>query len=256
MVPSRYFKQRDEISYPAPGNPQPITAEPRITTHPIKGLYVAFGTGKMFEPTDPSILQTQGIYVLWDQNNILPLTKSQLQRIRLQEFSFDHDSNAATPDEIFRRFNGGDLALYDWNDKGFYIPLINSSYGHTGRGAGHRITGYGRRGDGFYKLRANQRGRSVHPGWRVVPLSPEFGGYVGVQWVHQCSFSMGRRVQPGLVSSAPPIYLPQTPTVGTVDTMNAADVTEHAEESEVQAIGHSCGKCNCNRVVRSRRVAR
>ena len=86
------FQATDEISYPAPGNPQPITAEPRVTTHPIKGLYVAFGTGKMFEPTDPSILQTQGIYVLWDQNNILPLTKSQLQRIRLEEFPFDHDS--------------------------------------------------------------------------------------------------------------------------------------------------------------------
>ena len=218
------FQATDEISYPAPGNPQPITAEPRVTTHPIKGLYVAFGTGKMFEPTDPSILQTQGIYVLWDQNNILPLAKSQLQRIRLQEFPFDHDSNAGTPDELFRRFNAGDLALYDWNDKGFYIPLINSS---TGTQEGERVIAAPVMDGGvmaFTSFAPTSAGDLCIPGGASYLYRLNLADTLASSGFINVPLSMGRRVQPGLVNTAPPIYLPQTPTVGTVDSMNAADV--------------------------------
>ncbi len=49
------------------GMTRPIHQAPRVTPHPLGGLYVAFGTGKYFEVGDPANSDDQGIFVLWDQ---------------------------------------------------------------------------------------------------------------------------------------------------------------------------------------------
>ena len=46
----------------------PITAAPGLITHPLKGLMVIFGTGKMFESSDPGTAERGYIYGIWDND--------------------------------------------------------------------------------------------------------------------------------------------------------------------------------------------
>ena len=193
--------------------------------------------------------------MLWDQNNVAPLTKSQLQRIRLQEFAFDHDSNAGTPDEIFRRFNAADLALYDWNDKGFYIPLINSS---TGTQEGERVVAAPVMDGGvmaFTSFAPTSAGDLCIPGGASYLYRLNLADTLASSGFINVPLSMGRRVQPGLINTAPPIYLPQTPVPGSVDSMNAADVKNMLTNPKYKLSGTRASNTRCNRVVRSRWAA-
>jgi len=45
---------------------QPITAAPGIVSHPLGGYMVLFGTGKLFDDTDPDSVTTQSLYGVWD----------------------------------------------------------------------------------------------------------------------------------------------------------------------------------------------
>jgi len=203
--------------------PQPISAAPRITPHPVGGLYVAFGSGKMFEPTDPADTQVQSIYVLWDKNQVAPITKAQLQPIALQEFGVDLDANATTPDELFRRLKASDLALYDWNDRGFYLPLIKEG----GTAEGERVLAAPILDAGVISFTTFAPTSGID---RCVPGGASYlyrlnlaagldqSGFVNI------TAAVGRRIQPGLVSSAPPLYDPLAPTGTTIDSMSAADV--------------------------------
>jgi type IV pilus assembly protein PilY1 len=216
------------IATDALGVRQPISAAPRISTHPLGGLYITFGTGKMFESTDPSNTQVQSVYVLWDKGQLAPIAKTDLQQIALQEFSFDDDANPATPDTIYRRLKAADFAGYDWNDKGFYIPLIKEG----GTAEGERVlvapildagtlavTTYAPTtgtdqcipGGVSYLYRFNLAGDLTASGFL------DSGGAL-------IANAAGRRIQPGLVSSAPPLHEPVAPVGLMVDSMTAADV--------------------------------
>lgn len=46
--------------------PQPITAAPAITSHPLGGYMVLFGTGKLYDETDPNDVSLQSVYAVWD----------------------------------------------------------------------------------------------------------------------------------------------------------------------------------------------
>ncbi len=46
--------------------PQPITAPPSISSHPLGGYMVLFGTGKLYDETDPSDTSMQSLYGVWD----------------------------------------------------------------------------------------------------------------------------------------------------------------------------------------------
>ena len=90
----------------------------------------------MYEPTDPADVQVQSIYVLWDKGQLRQeITKAELQKINLEEFAYDNDSNPATPDVTYRRLKAADVGNYDWNDKGFYLPLIKEG----GSAEGERV---------------------------------------------------------------------------------------------------------------------
>jgi Tfp pilus tip-associated adhesin PilY1 len=212
----------------ASSNRQPISAAPRITVHPLGGVYVTFGTGKMFEAADPSNTQVQALYVLWDSGQVAPITKAQLEKINMQEFLVDEDANVATPDVAFRNLKATDLANYDWTDKGFYIPLIKEG----GSAEGERVlvapildagtlavTTYAPTsgtdrcipGGVSYLYRLNLSGDLAQSGFLTT------GGAL-------IANAAGRRIQPGLVSSAPPLHEPVAPTGTTIHTMSAADV--------------------------------
>lgn len=45
---------------------QPITAAPGIVSHPLGGYMVLFGTGKLFDDTDPNAITRQSLYGVWD----------------------------------------------------------------------------------------------------------------------------------------------------------------------------------------------
>lgn len=57
---------------------QPITAAPSITSHPLGGYMVLFGTGKLYDETDTTTVAMQSLYAVWDapanltsgQNNV------------------------------------------------------------------------------------------------------------------------------------------------------------------------------------------
>jgi type IV pilus assembly protein PilY1 len=208
------------------GNLQPLSTPPRIMPHPLGGLAIGFGTGKLIEPTDPSDMEVQAIYMLWDQNNVVPITKAQLQQITLQEYWADLNSDTLqTSDEIFRKLKASDFAAYDWNDKGFYLPLIPE----FGTADGERVvaapiidagvmaftsfaptTGTDQcvPGGHSFLYRLNLAGNLCDPTF-AGPLS---------------TCTIGLKVQPGLVSTAPPIYDPVAPGGATIDSMTAADV--------------------------------
>lgn len=60
------FKAVDTATTP---NRQPIATAPIVTGHPITGILVLFGTGKILHPTDISDLKTQTFYGIWDKND-------------------------------------------------------------------------------------------------------------------------------------------------------------------------------------------
>ncbi|MFZ6674978.1 pilus assembly protein [Undibacterium sp. Xuan67W] len=72
------------------GKAQPITVQPDLYLHPLGGLIVTFGTGKLFESTDPSIVDIQSIYGVWDNSgipNVTPTTIGSLSSLVQQTFS-------------------------------------------------------------------------------------------------------------------------------------------------------------------------
>jgi Tfp pilus tip-associated adhesin PilY1 len=170
-------------------------------------------------------MQVQAIYMLWDRDDLAPTLKTELQSINLQEFPFDHDSNVATPDELFRRLKGADVAAYDWNDKGFYLPLIKEG----GPAEGERVLAAPILDAGvmsFTTFAPTTGGDPCIPGgtsylYRLnIAGSITDNGFAGALGAG----TVGRRIQPGLVSNAPPVYEPVTVGGPTIDVMSAADV--------------------------------
>lgn len=47
--------------------PRPISAAPRLVPHPLGGMLVIFGTGKLHDTTDGVDTASQGIYAIWDK---------------------------------------------------------------------------------------------------------------------------------------------------------------------------------------------
>ncbi len=61
------------------GRRQPITTQPQIYAHPMNGVMVVFGTGKIYEDTDPSSTAVETLYGIWDKSaSPSTVTKSML----------------------------------------------------------------------------------------------------------------------------------------------------------------------------------
>jgi type IV pilus assembly protein PilY1 len=221
-VPKPLFTATDALS-----NPQPITAAPRITPHGISGVHVGFGTGKLYEPGDQISLQVQAVYVLWDKGQIPTIPKTSLQSIALEDAPWDNDANILTPDAAdgtFRRLRAADLAAYDWTVEGFYIPLKLV----TGPAEGERILSAGILDAGVLTFTSFQQQNAgtdlcTPGGTSHIYRFNLIGGLGEAGFLGVSGPVVGRRVQPGLVSAAPPIYEPVTPVGPMVESMTAAD---------------------------------
>ncbi len=221
-VPAPLFTATDALN-----SPQPISAAPRITPHGISGLHIGFGTGKLIEPGDQISTQEQAVYVLWDKGQIPTIAKASLKSIALQDAPWDHDNNVMTPDIAngeFRRLKAADLAAYDWTKEGFYIPLKLE----LGPLEGERILSAGIFDAGvltFTSFQKQEAGTDLCTpgGTSHVYRFNLIGGLGEAGFLGVSGPVVGRRVQPGLVSAAPPIYEPVAPTGTTVESMNAAD---------------------------------
>jgi type IV pilus assembly protein PilY1 len=203
------------------GTGQPITAAPRITPHPLGGLYIGFGTGKLFEPTDPYDAQVQSIYLLHDLGTVSPIAKTDLQRITLQQFAHDHDGDVATPSLTYRRLNAGDAANYRTSGRGFYLPLV--AEGHAPEG--ERV------------LAAPVLDAGVLSFTTFIPASePDEGGSSSASYLYRLnlvgslsdtgfgSAVVGQRIQPGLVTGAVSLFESSAAAGPRIDSMSAAQV--------------------------------
>ena len=215
------------VATDASSNPQPISAAPRITPHGISGLHVGFGTGKLFEPGDQISTQVQSVYVVWDKGQIPTIPKANLQSIALQDAPWDHDGNIATApvaDGTFRQLKGTDLAAYDWTKEGFYIPLKLE----FGPAEGERILSAGILDAGVLSFTSFQQQNAgtdlcTPGGTSHVYRFNLIGGLGEAGFLGVTGPVVAKRVQPGLVSAAPPIYEPVTPVGPVADSLNAAD---------------------------------
>lgn len=208
------------------GVAQPITAAPRITPHGISGLHIGFGTGKLFEAGDQISTQEQAVYVVWDKGQIPTITKAGLQQIRLQDAPWDNDGNPMTPnvaDGTFRQLNGTDLAAYDWTQQGFYVPLKLQG----GPLQGERVVSAGFLDAGVLSFTSFQQQNAgtdlcTPGGTSHVYRFNLIGGLGQAGFLGVNGPVVGRRIQPGLVSAAPPIYEPVAGPFTPIDSMTAA----------------------------------
>jgi type IV pilus assembly protein PilY1 len=115
------FTAKDEQGTP---QPQPISTAPRITVHPRGGLYVTFGTGKLFEVGDPADVQLQTFYALRDTGQKPPIYKSAPNHMKKLRIDQVDASGVVSPVGQYRKIRAADLASLDWNlNKGWYINL-------------------------------------------------------------------------------------------------------------------------------------
>ena len=214
-TPVPLFTAHDGIP-PAVGAPQPITAAPRITPHGLSGIHVGFGTGKLFEPGDQISVQQQAVYVVWDKGQLPTIPKASMQGIRMQDVTF--------AGEIFRQLNSTDLAAYDWTNEGFYVHL-NAG----GTPDGERILSAGILDAGaltFTSFAQQSAGTDLCTpgGTSHVYRFNLIGGLGEAGFLGVTGPVVAKRIQPGLVSAAPPVYDPIDATPGFIDSMSAADV--------------------------------
>jgi type IV pilus assembly protein PilY1 len=102
------------------GVAQPITAAPRITSHPMGGLYIVFGTGKAFNIDDVTNKQVQSIYGIRDKDNSGPYFKPGMLGLTLKDVPGD-----------YRQLDGltGPTGL-NWNThNGWYFDLTTDGKG-------------------------------------------------------------------------------------------------------------------------------
>lgn len=103
------------------GERQPITASPRVISHPLGGRMVVFGTGKLYERNDTADNNVQSVYGVWEKNVSSPVTvnKSTLRQFTLAD-------QVASTGERFRQLNG--TGTLNWNtDNGWYFDLVASA---------------------------------------------------------------------------------------------------------------------------------
>ena len=205
-----------------------IVQEPRITQHPLGGVYVAFGTGKFFETADAADLTEQGIFVIWDKNQLTPVTSGQVEKIKLEEFV-----NAG---ETFRRFKASDLSNYDWNDRGFWVPLRND----TAALDGERIVAPMILDAGVLSVTSFSPGAGTDA---CVPGGTSYlyridlaGGFTRGSFSGLSATTVGRRFAPGTTGAMPPVY--ELGAAGpTIHSMTAADVNTMMSSPKYRGTG-------------------
>ena len=100
---------------------QPITAAPEVGRHPNGGVLVYFGTGQYVATGDPSNMNVQSFYAIWDKaspgvsNQVTGARDTALQRQAIQNETTVHGRDVRTLTN----------STVDWaNKKGWYMDLV------------------------------------------------------------------------------------------------------------------------------------
>jgi type IV pilus assembly protein PilY1 len=205
------------FSATAAGVTRPIHQAPRVTQHPLGGLYVTFGTGKYFDVGDPSNTDDQGIFAIWDKGQVTPIAFNDVELIQTEEYTSGSDT--------FRRLYAPDLANYDWNDKGFWVrlrPRLASSNGE-------RVIAPLILDGGMLVVSTFAPENGTDP---CIPGGSSYlyridlvGGFAQGAFGAEGATTIGRRINPGTVGGLVPVYQPVDPGTATVvSSMTAGDV--------------------------------
>jgi type IV pilus assembly protein PilY1 len=205
---------------PAPllalGATRPIHQEPRVVAHPLGGLYVAVGTGRLHEVGDIGDTSDQGLFVVWDKGQLAPIALGDLEMLRLEEYTVGSD--------VYRRLRAADLAQYDWNDKGFWIRLRP----HMAAANGERIIAPMIVDLGVLSVTSYAPESGTDP---CIPGGTSFlyridlaGGFKNGSFGNEGATTVGLQLRPGTASAMMPLHEPVDYGPGVVETMSAAEV--------------------------------
>ncbi|MCZ6668366.1 MAG: PilC/PilY family type IV pilus protein, partial [Gammaproteobacteria bacterium] len=87
---------------------QPITTAPDVTTHPVSGLLVMYGTGRLYTADDITNTDTQALYGIWDKGTT-PASSNKLA----QTFSTNEDYSNGSIGETVRTITS--TTAVDWS---------------------------------------------------------------------------------------------------------------------------------------------
>lgn len=97
-------------------NPQPITTQPELMTHSLKGLLVFFGTGIYMSSSDVDNKNIQSFYGIWDNHEDQDIIK----RSQLQQQTIDHETL-----EFSSNVRDTSAHAVNWEtQRGWYMDLI------------------------------------------------------------------------------------------------------------------------------------
>jgi type IV pilus assembly protein PilY1 len=124
---------------------QPITAAPRITSHPQGGgRMIVFGTGKLFEQGDMIDESLQAVYGVWDYKRSAS-DPDEVPKTALRQFTLVNQVDTTTGTRL-RQLTG--TSSLNWTtDDGWYFDLEAS-----GAGAGERVVASPTEGAGFVNV--------------------------------------------------------------------------------------------------------
>lgn len=111
-------------------NKRPITAAPALVTHPMGGVMVLFGTGKLFDEGDEKLKDEESVYSVWDKSRLQTDENGKLVWV---------DGNTIKADSIRRiestaisagRYVTVTTKAMDWTkERGWRLPLTMLSVG-------------------------------------------------------------------------------------------------------------------------------
>ena len=198
------------------GVTRPIHQAPRITQHPLGGLYVTFGTGKYFDVGDPANTDDQGIFAIWDKGQVTPIAFADVQLIQTEEYT--------SGGETFRNLYAPDLASFDWNDKGFWVRLRP----RLAASNGERVIAPLTLDAGMLVVTTFAPENGTDP---CIPGGSSYlyridlaGGFTQGAFGTAGATTIGRRVNPGTVGGLVPLYQPVDPGATVANVMTADEV--------------------------------
>ncbi|MGX2033040.1 PilC/PilY family type IV pilus protein [Methylocaldum gracile] len=105
----------------ANGEVQPITVQPVIGNHPNGGVLIYFGTGRYLTATDPSNIEVQSFYAIWDKPNEIGTVPRDNDHIQAQTITTE------TTEFGFGQRETSNNTV-DWGSKrGWYLDLVPPS---------------------------------------------------------------------------------------------------------------------------------
>ena len=113
---------------------QPITAQPKVGSHPNGGVLVYFGTGQYLADGDPANKDVQSFYAIWDNGSVVATTdRSQLQAQTIVSqtsggTTLATQADGSTPAVSFdTRVTSNNSVDYAGGKRGWYMDLVPPS---------------------------------------------------------------------------------------------------------------------------------